>query len=29
MDIITHEQSYDLVANNCQDIKQKILDAIQ
>jgi hypothetical protein len=29
MDIITYGQSYDLIANNCQDIKQKILDALK
>lgn len=29
MDIITYGQSYDLIANNCQDIKQKILDAFK
>jgi hypothetical protein len=29
MDIITHGQSYDLIAHNCQDIKQKILNALQ
>jgi hypothetical protein len=28
MDIITHGQSYDLIANNCQDVKQKLLDAL-
>jgi len=29
MDIITYGQSYDLIANNCQDIKRKILDALK
>lgn len=29
MDIITYGQSYDLIANNCQDIKQKILEALK
>ena len=29
MDIITYGQSYDLIANNCQDIKRKILDAFK
>lgn len=29
MDIITYGQSYDLISNNCQDIKQKILDALK
>ena len=29
MDIITYGQSYDLIAHNCQDIKQKILDALK
>ena len=29
MDIITYEQSYNLIANNCQDIKRKILDALK
>jgi len=29
MDVITYGQSYDLIANNCQDVKRKILDALQ
>jgi hypothetical protein len=29
MDIITYGQSYDLIVNNCQDIKRKILDALK
>jgi len=29
MDVITYGQSYDLIVNNCQDIKQKILDALK
>jgi len=28
MDIITFEEPYDLINNNCQDVKQKILDAL-
>jgi len=29
MDVITYGQSYDLIANNCQDVKRKILDALK
>ena len=28
MDIITYGQSYDLIANNCQDVKQKVINAL-
>ena len=29
MDIITYGQSYDLIGNNCQDIKRKKLDVLK
>jgi hypothetical protein len=29
MDHITYGQSYDLIVNNCQDVKRKILDALK
>jgi hypothetical protein len=29
MDIITYGQSYNLIANNCQDIKRKILEVLK
>jgi hypothetical protein len=28
MDIITHQQPYNLIANNCQDVSRKVLDAL-